>query len=187
MKIGIISDTHGIPGAWQKAMKIFDGADLIVHAGDVLYHPPRLGCTPGYDLVGLVNEINNSPIPVVIARGNCDCEVYEELLKTPPLSPYAFVQVEGLRILVLHGHITPPEQMKVLADKYHADVMVTGHTHLPVVEKVGDTVHINPGSPSHPKYEVNGVPTPSVGIIMDGKVSVVELETGKEIVSMQLP
>ena len=42
MKVGIISDTHGSAGCWDMAYKnFFAGTDLILHAGDVLYHGPR--------------------------------------------------------------------------------------------------------------------------------------------------
>ena len=76
MKIGIISDTHGHEDAWQKAFdKHFKDADLILHAGDVLYHGPRNPMKADYNPAGLAEKINHSPIPVVIARGNCDASV----------------------------------------------------------------------------------------------------------------
>ncbi len=186
MKIGIISDTHGNVPSWQKAMARFGGAEMILHAGDVLYHPPRIGVTPGYDTMGLVDLINTSLVPIVIARGNVDPEVYEELLEIPVLSPYAFVEIDGLRIVVNHGHTLTPESIHQLSERFGADVLVTGHTHLPVVEQLHGMVHINPGSPTHPKFERDGVPAPTVGLIEDGVVKVVEMESGAEIVSMRL-
>jgi len=186
MKIGVISDTHGIVPAWHKAMNIFANADLILHAGDVLYHPPRIGFTPGYDIPGLVQLINSSPVPVVIARGNCDAEVCEELLELPVMSPYAFAQVANLRIVVQHGHNLSAEQMRRLAGQYRAHIFITGHTHLPAIERIEGTIHLNPGSPSHPKLERGGGSIPTVGLIAEGKAQVVELDTGKEIFSMPL-
>lgn len=179
MRIGVISDTHGIVPAWQKAMEVFGGADLILHAGDVLYHPPRLGFTPGYDIPGLATLMNANSVPIVIARGNCDSEVYEELLEMPVLAPYAVVQAGGLRIVINHGHTLSAEDLRQRADRYKADVFITGHTHLPVVEQIGKTVHLNPGSPSHPKFERNGVPVPTVGLISGGNVQIIALETGE--------
>ncbi|NLU43022.1 MAG: phosphodiesterase, partial [Firmicutes bacterium] len=42
MRIGVISDTHGSVTAWRKAYdQVLRSADLIVHAGDLLYHGPR--------------------------------------------------------------------------------------------------------------------------------------------------
>ncbi len=186
MKIGIISDTHGIVPAWRKAAELFEGAEIILHAGDVLYHPPRIGVTPGYDTMGLAELINESPAPVVIARGNVDPEVYEEILAAPALSPYALVEIGGLRIVVNHGHTLTPESVGDLARRYRADVLVTGHTHLPLVERVLGSVHMNPGSPSHPKLERGGVPVPTVGLIEDGVARVVELDTGREVASLEI-
>ena len=186
MRIGVISDTHGIVPAWHKAMNVFANADLILHAGDVLYHPPRIGSTPGYDIPSLVQLINTCPIPIVIARGNCDAEVYEELLELPVLSPYAFVEFGNLRMVIQHGHNLTTEQMRQIAAKYRAHVLVTGHTHLPVVERLDQAIHLNPGSPSHPKLERAGALVPTVGLIAEGRVQVVELETGKEVMSMPL-
>lgn len=187
MKIGIISDTHGIVPAWQKALARFDGADVILHAGDVLYHPPRIGVTPGYDTMELADLINTSPVPIVIARGNVDPEVCEEILSVPVLSPYAFVQIGGLNVVVNHGHTLTAESMHELAERLRIDVLVTGHTHLPVLERIHGMVHINPGSPAHPRFERDGRLTPTVGLIEDGTARVVELETGNEVVSMRLP
>ena len=39
MRVGIISDTHGGLKAWEEAIKgPFEGVELILHAGDLLYH-----------------------------------------------------------------------------------------------------------------------------------------------------
>lgn len=187
MKIGVISDTHGIVPVWKKAMDLFSNADLILHAGDVLYHPPRLGFTPGYDIPGLAQLINTCPIPIVIARGNCDAEVYEELLEVPVLSPYSFVHFDGLRIVVQHGHNLTSEQMGRLIKKYRAHIFITGHTHLPMIERVDGAICLNPGSPSHPKLEQEGSLVSTVGLIADGRIQIVELETGKEIISAPMP
>lgn len=186
VKIGIISDTHGIVPAWEKAMKVLKDADVILHAGDVLYHPPRLGCTPGYDIPGFAELINASPVPVIVARGNCDAEVYEELLTIPVLSPYAFAELDGLRIVVQHGHNLDEDQIGKLAEKYGADVFITGHTHLPVIERAGRAIHMNPGSPSHPKFEQDGSLVPTVGMISDRTIRVLSLDSGREIMSSPL-
>ncbi|MDH7481599.1 MAG: phosphodiesterase [Armatimonadota bacterium] len=186
MRIGVISDTHGSVSAWQKAMDVFGEVDLILHAGDVLYHPPRLMPNQEYDIPTLVQLINSSNVPIVIARGNCDAEVYEELLEAPVLSPYAVVQFGRLRIVITHGHTLDEDKMSKVAAKYRANILVTGHTHLPVIEKIDNAIHINPGSPTHPKFQRAGILVPTVGIISKEKVSVLELESGKEILSLPL-
>ncbi|MHB1457172.1 MAG: phosphodiesterase [Armatimonadota bacterium] len=179
MKIGLISDTHGLTAPWEKAMKLFEGADLIVHAGDILYHPPRLGYTDGYDIPDLADMMNACKIPLLIARGNCDSEVYEEILDTPSQSPYAFTVCGSMRIMVQHGHTFYTDYLESLSKKGRADILVSGHTHIPKIEKIGALVHVNPGSPSHPKWKnAESILTPTVGIISDGVISIVDLDSG---------
>jgi len=42
MRIGIISDTHGSVNDWVEALDLFEGVELIVHAGDVAALIPPL-------------------------------------------------------------------------------------------------------------------------------------------------
>lgn len=182
MKIGVVSDTHGNIDIWRRIEPIFAGADLIIHAGDILYHPPRLGCQDGYNIPAMVEAINNSRIPIIFARGNCDPEVYEELLTWPIQSPYAFVHYDNIRMLVTHGHLMEREQMAELARSYKVDILVTGHTHIPAIEITADNIILmNPGSPSFPKYEVDGRQVGSVGLITDDELTIVNIEDSAPI------
>ncbi|PKM84066.1 MAG: phosphodiesterase [Firmicutes bacterium HGW-Firmicutes-13] len=150
MKIGVISDTHGSLEAWEKAFKQFKDCDLILHAGDVLYHGPRNPLPLGYDPKTLAVSINNSPIPVFIVRGNCDAEVEGVMLELPILSPYFFTYIDGVKILMLHGTNCTEEKLSEMGAKYKADLVVFGHIHTPVIKKMGNSVIFNPGSPSLP-------------------------------------
>jgi len=59
MKIGVISDTHGSLTAWQQVLSgPFQDVDLILHAGDVLYHGPRNPLPEGYQPGQLAEAIN---------------------------------------------------------------------------------------------------------------------------------
>ena len=155
MKIGIISDTHGHEGAWAKAFdKHFHDADLILHAGDVLYHGPRNPMKEDYNPAGLVQRINECPVPVIIAKGNCDSSVDASCLELPIEAPYAYVVAEGLRIIVTHGDavMTDAEKDK-LAAHLKADLFISGHIHTTVLEKRGQTIFLNPGSAALSKRE----------------------------------
>lgn len=184
MKIGVISDTHGNVTAFKKALEFFKDADMIVHAGDVLYHPPRLGCTDGYDIPSLVDVLNNLDIPIVIAQGNCDAQVYEELLQMPVQSPYAHASFDGTNIVINHGHLLTRGQMIDLAIRYKAKYFVSGHTHIPVLDKIDDVVLMNPGSPSIPKYQVAGKLAPSVGIIAETGAKIINIDSGEVIMEI---
>ncbi len=155
MKIGIISDTHGHEGAWQTAFdKAFHDADMILHAGDVLYHGPRNPMKADYNPAGLVAKINNCPVPVIIAKGNCDSSVDASCLELPVQAPYAYVVYEGLRIIVTHGDsVMTDEEKDRMAAHLKADLFVSGHIHTTVLEKRGQTVFLNPGSAALSKRE----------------------------------
>lgn len=184
MRIGIISDTHGSLTAWERAITtVFRGVDLIVHAGDVLYHGPRNPLPEGYTPRELAAIINETPVPVVIARGNCDAEVDQVLVSWPLLSPYAFLQIKDLRILIHHGHGMEPAEMQAQAQRYRVQLFIYGHTHSPLLEKKSGVVFLNPGSPSLPKGE-GGKPT--VALLEDDRVFLIDLDSGNSIKSLAL-
>lgn len=176
MKIGVISDTHGSLDAWNKAMEHFAGCQLILHAGDVLYHGPRNPLPQGYDPKELAASINNSPVPVFVVRGNCDAEVEEVMLEIPILSPYFYCSLEGLKILMLHGTNYTEEKLSELGKRYKADLLVFGHIHTPTAKLSENTVLFNPGSPSLSFHT-----EPTVGIIDtdEKKAKIITLDKGE--------
>ncbi len=176
MKIGIISDTHGHEMAWATAFdKHFHDADLIIHAGDVLYHGPRNPMKADYNPAGLVQRINTCPVPVIIAKGNCDSDVDASCLELPVLAPYAYVYHEGKRIIVTHGDAVMADEAKDnLAAHLHADIFISGHVHVNVLEKRGQTIFLNPGSAALSKRE-DGRQTAAV--LDDAGIRIYDLDT----------
>ncbi|MGQ9455160.1 MAG: phosphodiesterase [Armatimonadota bacterium] len=187
MKIGVVSDTHGNIEAWKKVLAHLEGADIILHAGDVLYHPPRLGWMEGYDIPSMAEALNSSKTPIVIAQGNCDSQVYEELLRMPVQSPYAIVQFDRMRIVVNHGHLLTKSAMFDLASRYGAEFFIFGHTHIPVLEERDGIILMNPGSPAIPKLEIDGRPIPSVGVITDTAARIINIEDGSNVKEICFP
>ncbi len=185
MKIGIISDTHGAEQRWEKAYeKYFRQADLILHAGDVLYHGPRNRMMPDYNPAGLAEKINNCPVPVIIARGNCDSEVDATVLELPVQAPYAYVWADGRRIIVTHGHLAESDAAKdVMAQHLKADIFISGHIHTTVLQRRGNTVFLNPGSPSLSK-RADGRST--IAMLEDGQLRVIDLDTDEILLSIEL-
>lgn len=184
MRIGVISDTHGNIRAFERALELWGEIDMIIHAGDVLYHPPRLGCGDSYDIPAFADTLNNLDLPVVIAQGNCDPQVYEELLQMPSLQQYAYVSRENLSIVANHGHLLTRDAMVALGKRYKADYFISGHTHIPVLEDVGGLILMNPGSPAIPKYEIDGHVVPSVGLITDSGAAILDLDSGDPILEI---
>jgi putative phosphoesterase len=183
MRIGIISDTHGSVDAWSQALDLFRGVDLIVHAGDVLYHGPRNPLPESYEPRRLAALVNSAPVPVIIARGNCDAEVDQMLVDWPIQAPYAFVQAGSLRLLANHGHTLTPEQMVAQAQRHRAGLFVFGHTHLYGLTRSDGVVMLNPGSPSLPK---DGRKTATVAVAGEGRGRLIALRTGQVLAEESL-
>ena len=185
MKIGIISDTHGHEMAWQKAWeKQFQNADMILHAGDILYHGPRNPMKEDYNPAGLVQRINTCPVPVIIARGNCDSSVDASCLELPVEAPYAYVVAEGLRIIITHGDTVMSDAEKdAMARHLRADLFISGHIHTTVLEKRGQTVFLNPGSAALSKRE-DGRNT--FAVLQDGKIRIYDIDTDEVLMQYKM-
>lgn len=183
MRIGVISDTHGYPDKWSKALnELFFDVELIIHAGDVLYHGPRNPILDGYNPKQLSEEMNKCQIPILIAKGNCDCDVDQMVLNWPILCPYTFFQDGNVRIMTVHGYKEDKPTLIDMAKKYKANIVITGHTHVKVLEKADGIVFLNPGSPSVPK----GDGIASVAKIDGNTISLYNLENKQLISSLTL-
>lgn len=182
MLVGIISDTHGDLKAWQKASEVFGQVDLVLHAGDVLYHGPRNTIPEGYNPGSLAESINNFPAPVLIAKGNCDAEVDQMLLKTPLAQPYLFTILNGKRVLVHHGHLLSGEKLEELVVQWGIDLCVTGHTHIATNARIKGCTFFNPGSCALPKGE--GIA--SVGLWEDNTVKLIDINSQAVLLTLNI-
>lgn len=154
MEIGVISDTHGSLGAWEKSWQILKNSDIIIHCGDLFNHGPGNPIPEKYSPKELLNIFNNLQIPILISKGNCDSEVDQTFLNIPLASPFLFFQINNLRILVSHGHIFKEKEWIELGKKWKVNVLISGHTHIPILEKIENIIILNPGSPSLPKEKI---------------------------------
>lgn len=140
MKIGLISDTHG-----RLRPDVFDrlkGVNRILHAGDV---------GPAELLVELEDLA-----PVTAVWGNTDGFEMRALL--PEI---AELELEGRRIVVVHGHqLGAPNPENLRAAHPTAAIIVYGHTHRPLVDRAESLV-VNPGSAGAARF---GIP-PSVAVL----------------------
>jgi uncharacterized protein len=172
LKIGMISDIHGYPEKFKKAFKHFDGCDMILCAGDVLYHGPRNPILEGYNPQALVDCILKNESPMLIARGNCDAEVDLMVLNLPMIPQFIVYEKDNIRFVVTHGHDIDEGRLRDIGRIYKADIVVTGHTHVRSHEAFLDTLYINPGSISVPKGD--GIPT--IAIFEDGVIKFINIE-----------
>ncbi len=151
MKILIASDIHGDLNSAERIAAAYtaEAADRLLILGDLLYHGPRNDLPASYAPKKVIELLNGLGNDILTVRGNCDTEVDQMVLNFPILADYAFIEADGLRMFVTHGHRfnmqTPPPLRK-------GDILLHGHTHVACAVEFGDgNMYINPGSPSIPK------------------------------------
>ena len=106
MKLLICSDIHGDAVSAEKILDALErhGADRLIILGDILYHGPRNDLPAGYAPKSVIELLNPYRNKILAVRGNCDAEVDQMVLDFPILADYAFLDVDGLNILLTHGH-----------------------------------------------------------------------------------
>jgi len=129
MKIGVISDTHGL--LRPEVAPALAGVDRILHLGDV-------------GKISILRDLEKIA-PVTAIRGNID--------RDPPCSELPETEVlllEGRYIYMLHDlktlHLDPA------AAKFAA--VLYGHTHVPVFYKKKGVLYFNPGSCGPRRFEL---------------------------------
>mgnify|MGYP003365319281 FL=1 len=150
MKLMFASDIHGSLPAAERVLTLFanSGAKWLVILGDVLNHGPRNALPGGYAPAQVAERLNSVAERIIAVRGNCDSEVDQMLLHFPITAAWQQVLTERQRLFLTHGHLYGPDNLPPLAS---GDVLIFGHTHLPVAEKRGEIFLFNPGSVSIPK------------------------------------
>ena len=126
MIIGLISDTHISPQKGklnEKIFKIFENADLILHAGDIT----------SQKVLDELSEI----APVTAVLGNND-ELNLNINET--------INANGKTIVLVHGDNI--NDLYEFGLENNADIVVSGHTHSPNFEKIKKIYLINPGRAS---------------------------------------
>ncbi|PJI09327.1 MULTISPECIES: phosphodiesterase [Clostridium] len=150
MKIFFMSDIHGSFYYLEKAINRFkaEKASYIVILGDELYHGARNDLPEGYNPKKVTNLLNEYSDKIIAIRGNCDSEVDEMVFDFPIMSTYSTILYKDRRLFLTHGHIYGEENMPKLSK---GDVLLYGHTHIPVAKEKDGIFIINPGSISIPK------------------------------------
>lgn len=142
MRLGIISDTHGL--LRPEVFEAFEHVDHILHAGDV-------------GPLELLTELE-ALAPVSAVYGNTDdFDVRARLPQAQRL------ELDGFTIVVFHGdQLGSPTPEKMHAAFPDADILVYGHTHRPLLTIVDVVVTVmNPGGAGPRRFDL----PPSVGIM----------------------
>jgi uncharacterized protein len=135
MNIIVISDTH-MPKRAKSLPEFLVGylqtADLIIHAGD-------WQTTTIYEQL-----LEYAPVEGVI--GNVD---EEELATVLPLKK--IIEINGIRIGITHGHgkgKTTEKRVLSIFEGEDVDIIIFGHSHIPIKRAVDGKILFNPGSPT---------------------------------------
>lgn len=171
MKLFFISDIHGSIYYLEKALEKFNNekADYLVILGDALYHGPRNALPKEYNPKAVCELLNQYKDKIIAVRGNCDSEVDQMIINYPMMSDYSIILYNNKRLFLTHGHIFNKDNLPNLSEN---DVIIHGHTHVPVAEKLEKVFLINPGSISIPK-ENN---PPSYGVLENNLFEIKDLD-----------
>lgn len=144
MKIGVVSDTHSkeLPGAM---LKDFARVDFIIHAGDFCEKAD-------YDALAKIKEVKG-------VYGNMDGVQIRKMFPRRQI-----IACESVRIGLFHGEGPPRTILDVVQSEFKndkPDLVIFGHSHQPLNEKINGVLYFNPGSPNDTMF----APYRSYGLI----------------------
>ncbi len=142
MRVAVLSDTHA-PRFWKRCppavARRLEGVDLILHAGDV--------CR------AFVLDELAAFAPVRVVLGNNDTADVAEWGAPDTLQ----LDLDGLRVAIIHDAGPAAGRSRRMRRRFpEADLVVFGHSHIPL-DSTGDGLRIfNPGSPTDRRRQPSG-------------------------------
>ncbi|MGC8864642.1 MAG: metallophosphoesterase family protein [Bacteroidales bacterium] len=157
VRIGLISDTHGIILPFVK--QALQETDEIWHAGDI----------GGLKVLDELREIK----PLRAVHGNID-----DHLVRRECPEYLLFEIESLKVLMMHiggypGKYSP--EARKLINLFHPGLFISGHSHILKVmpDLKNNLLHLNPGACG--KQGIHTKMTLLRFVIEGGKVSQLEI------------
>lgn len=143
MKIGVISDTHGL--LRLEAVDALRDVDRILHAGDVGER----------EILDQLRQL----APVTAVRGNVDTERWARSLPRDQI-----IEAEGVSLYMLHNL----DELDLRPEAAGFRAVVYGHSHQPKMETMNGVLYFNPGSAGPRRFKL----PVSVGklVVEDGKI-----------------
>jgi len=147
MEIGVISDTHGL--LRPEVLQLFKGVEQILHAGDI--------GTP--EVIDRLRRI----APVRAIRGNNDTAPWAERFPETDL-----VHIRGVAIYLIHDL----KEMRSKPPSQPVDVVISGHSHRPLIDLRDGVLFLNPGSAGPRRFKL---PISIARLTVEGSVVLPEL------------
>ena len=154
MKIGIISDTHGL--LRPEVIKALEGCEAILHGGDIT----------GQNILEELGRI----APVYAVRGNGDKGWAEHI----PV--FIDFELAGLRVYMVHRKKDLPPDLSAY------DLAVFGHSHKYEENRQGKTLLLNPGSCGPRRF--NQAITMAVAEAADGSIEVNRIDIPQKTIGI---
>jgi putative phosphoesterase len=129
IRIGLISDTHGL--LRPEALAALRGSDFIVHGGDIGE--------------GAILETLATLAPVAAVRGNNDNAPWARRLQAAETLRFGEITLHAVHDLA--GLAIDPRAAGV-------DVVVSGHSHQPRIERRSGVLFVNPGSAGPVRFKL---------------------------------
>ncbi|MBE7056558.1 MAG: phosphodiesterase [Ruminococcaceae bacterium] len=150
MKYFVASDIHGSDFYLTQLIEAFEKeqADKMILLGDILYHGPRNDLPKWYAPKEVIPKLNALKDRILCVKGNCDTEVDQMVLEFPIMADYAIITSGKEVIYITHGH---NHNSKNLPPINKNEILLHGHTHVPVCNVTETHIYMNPGSVSIPK------------------------------------
>lgn len=121
LRVALLSDTHGLMRAEARAFAV--GCDYIIHGGDI-------------GSVEILDQLA-AMAPLIAVKGNNDTQAWATHLPETEM-----IRVGGAFVYVIHDL----SQLDIEPHAAGVQVIVSGHSHKPQVEKRDGILYVNPGS-----------------------------------------
>src|SRR4029434_8871304 len=128
-RVGLISDTHGL--LRPEALAFLRGSDFIVHAGDI----------GDAEVIQALRAL----APATVVRGNNDKGAWADAIAETEV-----LQVGEVFIYVLHN--LAELDLDPVAGGFQ--VVVSGHSHHPLIEQRDGVLYVNPGSAGPRRFKL---------------------------------
>ncbi|AKJ99946.1 metallophosphoesterase [Pseudomonas chlororaphis] len=129
MKVGVISDTHGL--LRPEAIAALQGCERIIHAGDI-------GSPHILDQLAAI-------APLQVVRGNNDLAADW----AAHLADCLQLDLEGWAGLLVHDIADVPTPLDP-----SVKLVITGHSHQPGIDWHGERLYLNPGSAGRRRFKL---------------------------------
>ena len=129
MKVGVISDTHGL--LRPEALAALEGCERIIHAGDI-------GSSEILEQLGAI-------APLHVVRGNNDLDAPW----ATDLADCLRFDLNGWEALLVHDLADVPAVLDATVK-----LVITGHSHKPCIEWRGERLYLNPGSAGRRRFKL---------------------------------